>query len=27
MFPDIPVLSYNEIEADVEVQSLGVVNV
>lgn len=26
MFPDLPVLSYNEIEADVEVQSLGVVN-
>lgn len=27
MFPDLPVLSYNEIESDVEVQSLGVVNV
>jgi flagellar biosynthesis protein FlhA len=26
MFPDIPVLSYNEIESDVELQSLGVVN-
>ncbi|MEW9667651.1 flagellar biosynthesis protein FlhA [Ammoniphilus sp. 3BR4] len=26
MFPDLPVLSYSEIEADIEVQSLGVVN-
>jgi flagellar biosynthesis protein FlhA len=26
VMPDIPVLSYNELEADVEVQSVGVVN-
>ncbi len=26
-FPQVPILSYNELEADVEVQSLGVVNV
>lgn len=26
-FPQVPILSYNELEADVEVQSIGVVNV
>ena len=26
-FPQIPILSYNELEANVEVQSVGVVNV
>jgi len=26
-FPQVPILSYNELEADVEVQSVGVVNV
>ena len=26
-FPQVPVLSYNELEADVEVQSIGMVNV
>ncbi len=26
-FPHVPVLSYNELEADVEVQSIGVVNI
>ena len=26
-FPQVPILSYNELEANVEVQSIGVVNV
>jgi len=26
-FPNVPILSYNELEADVEIQSVGVVNV
>ena len=26
-FPQIPILSYNELEANVEVQSVGVVNI
>ena len=26
-FPDLPVLSYNELEANVEVQSIGVVDI
>jgi flagellar biosynthesis protein FlhA len=26
-FPQLPVLSYNELEANVEVQSVGVVNI
>ena len=26
-FPQIPVLSYNELDASVEIQSVGVVNV
>ena len=26
-FPQVPILSYNELEANVEVQSVGVVNV
>ena len=26
-FPDLPVLSYNELEPDVEVESVGVVNI
>ena len=26
-FPQVPIISYNELEANVEVQSVGVVNV
>ena len=26
-FPQVPIISYNEFEANVEVQSLGVVNI
>jgi len=25
-FPQLPILSYNEVESDVQVQSVGVVN-